>query len=335
MSRTEVATTSGTVPVAELGKTLVHEHLLTVSEVVRSEWPHLADRDAEKQSAIEALEAVKAHGVQTWVDPACMNLGRDAKLASEAADATDTNVVLATGAYVYETLPRYFRNRDETALADAFVHDIENGIQGTEVKAAFIKCAVDEHGITPDVEKVLKAVAIAHDRTGLPAMTHCALSGFRLGPEGPIQPDDERKAAALDQTLKQISILVDGGVPPESIQVAHIGDCPDVDTIEKVLEKGTFAGMDRYGLDIICPSPERNRVVAELCSRGHADRLMLSQDSCGTIDWYPAELEAALAPRWRPTLLFEEEIPAMTELGVNDEQFETMLVANPARWLAA
>jgi phosphotriesterase-related protein len=122
---------------------------------------------------------------------------------------------------------------------------------------------------------------------------------------------------------------------PQSLSVAHVGDCADVGTIERVLELGTFAGMDRYGLDIFCPSAQRNHAVAELCERGYADRLMLGHDSCATLDWYPPGVVDALAPRWRPTLLFDEEIPTLKELGVSDGQIETMLVANPARWLAA
>jgi len=38
--------------------------------------------------------------------------------------------------------------------------------------------------------------------------------------------------------------------------------------------------------------------------------MMLGHDSCATIDWYPAAMIDQLAPRWRPTLLFEEELPA-------------------------
>ena len=50
---------------------------------------------------------------------------------------------------------------DEDAMADLFVHDIEEGIQGTEIKAAFLKCAADEPGVTPNVEKVHRAIARA------------------------------------------------------------------------------------------------------------------------------------------------------------------------------
>src|SRR5262249_12264327 len=101
MPRTQVSTVSGPVPVAALGRTLVHEHLAWVPDGAGAEWPHLIDRDDESSRAVAALESVKAHGVQTWCDPSCHNLGRDARLAQAAAAATGVNVVLATGAYVY------------------------------------------------------------------------------------------------------------------------------------------------------------------------------------------------------------------------------------------
>lgn len=336
MSRTHVETTAGPVAASELGRTLVHEHLLTVSEVVRTERPHLADHAAEEEAALTQVRKAQEHGVRTWVDPAVMNLGRDAALAKRVGDATGVHLVLATGAYVYESLPRYFRFRDGSALSDAFVHDHEHGIQGTPVKPGFLKCAVDEHGITEDVEKVLRAVADAHQRTGLPVMSHCRLGGVALGPEGPIPPSDEERARALEQTLRQIAILKDeGGVPAEAIQLAHVGDCDSLDAIEKVLETGVWIGLDRYGLDIFNPSATRNAVAAELVSRGYADRMMLGQDSCATIDWYPPEMIPVLAPRWHATLIFEEEIPALHELGVTEEHVATMLDVNPAAWLSA
>jgi phosphotriesterase-related protein len=337
MPRTHIETTAGAIPAEQLGRTLVHEHLKTTTTLVRDEWPHLErDPTAEFARAVGALDAVKAHGVATWCDPACMNLGRDAAFATRAAERAGVHVVLATGAYVYETLPCYFRNRGKTALADCFVRDAEIGIQGTPVKAAFLKCAVDEHGITPDVAAVLRAVADAHHRTGLPIMSHCRLSGVALGPDGPIPPSDEERRRALEITMRQLDILLDeAGVAPAAVQLAHVGDCGELDTIERVLERGTFIGMDRYGLDFINTSAERNRVVATLCRRGYAERMMLGHDSCATIDWYPAGMVDQLAPRWRPTLLFEEELPALRDLGVTDAQVETMLVHAPRRWLTA
>ena len=89
------------------------------------------------------------------------------------------------------------------------------------------------------------------------------------------------------------------------------------------------------------PIEKRNATTAELLRRGHAQQLMLSQDFCATIDWFPPEaaqvFESQGAIRnWSMTLVFDEVVPALREQGVLDEQtFNTIFVENPKRWLTA
>ena len=86
---------------------------------------------------------------------------------------------------------------------------------------------------------------------------------------------------------------------------------------------------------------KRNATAAELLRRGHAERLMISQDFCATIDWFPPEaaeiFEGAGAIRnWSMTLVFDEVVPALRELGaLDDASFQTIFVENPRRWLTA
>ena len=89
------------------------------------------------------------------------------------------------------------------------------------------------------------------------------------------------------------------------------------------------------------PIDKRNAVAAELLRRGHAERLMISQDFCASIDWFPLEageiFEANGAIRnWSMTLVFEEVVPALREQGVMDDAvFQTIFTENPRRWLTA
>ncbi len=100
-----------------------------------------------------------------------------------------------------------------------------------------------------------------------------------------------------------------------------------------------YAGLDRYGLEMYRPIDERNAIAAELLRRGHAERLMISQDFCATIDWFPEEavagIEASGAIRnWSMTLVFEEVVPWLREKGVMDDaSFDTVFAQNCARWL--
>jgi len=313
---TQIETTAGPIDAASMGRTLCHEHLLTASETVREQYPHLYDFEKEFARAVEQVRGAMAHGVRTIVDPACMDLARDARFARRVAQETGVQLVMCTGVYGqhYTFLPHHFQTRDEDYLADAFVHDIEVGIQGTDVKAAFIKTAADEPGITPDVEKVHRAAARASLRTGRPIMAH-SRPASRTG-------------------LDQMRVFVEEGVAPEKVMIAHTGDTDDIDHIEELLALGPFIGMDRYGTDIFLPDEQRNQTIAELCRRGHADRMIISQDACATIDWFPEEMVAQLAPNWSFTHIFTTILPRLLEIGVSDEQIDTMLETVPRRWLS-
>ncbi|MEA2144925.1 MAG: phosphotriesterase-related protein [Solirubrobacteraceae bacterium] len=314
-----VETVTGTVAATALGLTLVHEHVRFRDEAVAENWPSRYDDAAEFAAATEAVTAAKGHGVTTIVDPTAMFGGRDVRFMKRVTDATGVNLVPCTGIYSYDFLPHYFENRDADLIAAHFIDDIETGIQGTEIKAAFLKCAADAAGVTDNVEKVHRACARASLQTGVPIMAH-SMPAVGTGP-------------------RQVEIFLQEGVAPEKIHIAHCGDSPDVQYVQGLLDQGVYVGLDRYGLEMYLPLDQRNAVAAELLRRGHAERVMISQDYCATIDWYPAEaipqIEASGAIRnWSMTLVFEEVVPWLREQGVMDDAiFDTVFVGNPARWL--
>jgi phosphotriesterase-related protein len=327
----DVATVTGPIDAEELGTTLIHEHLIFRDEAVVAEWPHVktvkeveppveVDEEGAYQAAVEAASAAVERGVKTIGEPTAMFGGRDVRFSRRVAEETGLQVVPCTGIYTYDYLPPYFMFRGEDAMADLFVHDIEEGIQGTDIKAAFLKCAADEPGVTDNVEKVHRAIARASVRTDTPIMAH-SRPASETGP-------------------RQVEIFLEEGVPPERIQIAHTGDTDDLDYIEGLLEKGVYIGMDRYGLELFLPFEQRNATVTALLERGYAERMFLSQDFCATIDWYPPEvgkqlLESGAAKDWSMTLVHDQVIPALRDAGMTDEQLQTMLVENPKRWLTA
>jgi phosphotriesterase-related protein len=319
----EVQTTAGPVDASELGLTLIHEHFRGRDEAAAEQWPHLYDADAEWQASIEAARGVMEHGVKTVVEPTAMLLGRDIAALQRLAGDTGLQIVACTGIYTYDHLPQFLLNRDADFIASLFVHDIEQGIQGTDVKAAFIKCAADEPGVNERIEKIHRAAARASLQTGAPIMAH-SRPASNTGP-------------------RQVEIFLEEGVAPEQIQIAHTGDTDDLDYIQRLLDAGVYIGMDRYGLDLFLPTDRRNATVVELLARGHGERMFLSQDFdipiANGLDWYPPEVVEQLkaaggADDWSMTFLFEEVLPALKADGVTDEQLDTMLVENPRRWLA-
>jgi phosphotriesterase-related protein len=317
----DVQTVQGAVDAGELGTVLAHEHVRFRDEAVAAEWPGRYDEQAELDAALAAVTAARSFGVQTIVDPTAMFGGRDVRFMKRVADETGVRIVACTGIYSYDYLPHYFENRDVDVMAEHFISDLEEGVQGTDIRAAFLKCAADAPGVTERVEKIHRAVARASVQTGAPIMAH-SMPAVGTGP-------------------RQVEIFAEEGVDLARVQVAHCGDTDDVGYIEGLIDRGVYVGLDRYGLEMFLPIDKRNATAAELLRRGHAERLMISQDYCATIDWFPPEAEQVFESqgairKWSMTLVFEEVIPSLREQKVmDDETFNTIFVENPRRWLTA
>jgi phosphotriesterase-related protein len=317
----EVQTVQGPIDASELGLTLVHEHVRFRDEAVAEQWPGRYDEQLELDAALLAVNDAKQRGVRTIVDPTAMFGGRDVRFCKRVADQTGVRIVACTGIYSYDYLPHYFENRDVDVMADHFVEDIEIGVQGTDIRAAFLKCAADAAGVTEHVEKIHRAVARASLQTGAPIMAH-SMPAVGTGP-------------------RQVEIFAEEGVDMAKVQIAHCGDTDDVDYIQGLIDNGVYVGLDRYGLEMYLPIDKRNATAAELLRRGHAEQLMISQDFCATIDWFPPEaaevFEGQGAIRnWSMTLVFDEVVPALRELGaMDDASCDTVFVQNPRRWLTA
>ena len=316
-----VQTVQGPIAEEELGVVLAHEHVRFRDEGVAAEWPDRYDEQAELEAALAAVEAAKSRGVQTLVDPTAMFGGRDVRFMKRVADQTGVHIIACTGIYSYDYLPHYFENRDIDVMAEHFVADLQNGVQGTDIRAAFLKCAADAPGVTERVEKIHRAVARASLQTGAPIMAH-SMPAVATGP-------------------RQVEIFEEEGVDLARVQIAHCGDTDDVGYIEQLIDRGVYVGLDRYGLEMFLPIDKRNATAAELLRRGHGERLMISQDYCASIDWFPVEAEAVFESQgairnWSMTLVFDEVVPTLREQGVLDEQaFNTVFTENPRRWLTA
>jgi phosphotriesterase-related protein len=308
-----VQTTDGPVEASALGRTLVHEHLHVGDEGLRKQWPHLYDPKADREHAVAAVRRVMEHGVETICDPSCMDLDRDVSLNLAVAEATGMRFVMATGVYGanYASIPVFMRGRLEL-FVECFVHDITVSIQGTGVKAGFLKCAGDTPGMTPDIELVHRAIARASLATGTPIMAH--------------------SSPAAQTGLWQMGIFTEEGVEPHMVQIAHTGDTDDLDHIEAILATGCSIGMDRYGLHL--STERRNATVKALVERGYGSRMMLGHDSVVALDGRTEEKRLATSPDNHLTFLFDGVIEPLVEQGVERGVLEAMIGANVHAWLA-
>jgi phosphotriesterase-related protein len=297
----------------------MHEHVFILSPEITDNYPAVWGDEAKREAdAIARLNELKSRGVDSIVDLTVIGLGRYIPRIARIAAATDINIVVATGVYTYNDVPMYFHFTgpggalgDGEPMVDMFVSDIEHGIADTGVKAAILKCATDEPGVTPGVERVLRAVAKAHRRTGVPISTHTH--------------------AATRRGLEQQRIFTDEGVDLTRVVIGHSGDTTDLDYLDELIGNGSYIGMDRFGADVFLPFEDRVNTVARMCERGHADKMVLSHDASCFVDWLPEEVVPVVLPNWHYLHIHNDVIPALKDRGVTDEQLTTMLVGNPRK----
>lgn len=302
-----VQSVAGPIDTADLGFTLMHEHVVERSPGVAENFP-VSDPPVELAMAIDAVRAAQALGVRTIVDQTPSDM-RDLAMVQDVVRATGVQVLVATG--LYFEVPRYFRSRSADHMAGLFVRDIEVGIMDTGVRAAFLKCAT-ETTVDADVEKVLVAASMAHRATGAPISTHTNASA-RGG-------------------LAQQDVFAREGVDLSRVLIGHCGDTDDLDYLRSVLDRGSYVGMDRFGLTQFLPTDRRVAAVARLCELGYAGQMILSHDHIPVFDWFEPAVLRELVPDWRWTFIPDTVLPALRAAGVSDEQIETMTVDNPRRY---
>ena len=317
-----VETVRGPVDSAELGTVLMHEHVFVLGTEMQQNYdgyPNVWDEQARIDDAVARLEECKGRGIDTIVDPTVIGLGRYIPRIQVIAERVEINIVAATGVYTYNEIPFQFHYTGPGLLFDVpepmtelFVKDIREGIAGTGVKAAFLKCAIEEQGLTPGVERVMRAVGQAHVETGRPITVH-------TNPH-------------TGSGLVAQKVLESEGVDLSKVVVGHSGDSTDLDYLCAVADAGSYLGMDRFGLDVLLPFEQRVDTVVEMVRRGYAEKMVLAHDASCFIDWFEENAKAAAVPNWNYTHISDHVLPALRERGVTDEQITTMLVDNPRRY---
>jgi phosphotriesterase-related protein len=322
----EVQTMMGPVAAAELGRTLMHEHIFVLTADVQQNYPgEWGDEDARVADAVRRLRELPPAGIRTIVDVTVLGQGRYLpRIQRIAAQVPELNIVVSTGCYTFDEVPLFFWRRTPEAevsvgrpardvMTDFFVRDITEGITGTGVKAGMLKCAVDQKGLTPGVERVLRAVARAHAQTGIPVTIHTHAPA-KHGP-------------AILEVLSQ------EGADLSRVVLGHSGDSADPDYLQSMAEAGLTLGMDRFGIDRFASFEARCGLVAELCRRGLAGSMVLSHDCSCYIDWFaPGTLDSL--PNWHYLHISQDVLPKLRADGVTQDQIETMLERVPARILA-
>jgi phosphotriesterase-related protein len=320
-----IPTALGPVDTADLGRTYMHEHVFVLTPEIQQNFPEdWGDEDTRVADAVEKLRALAAQGVRTIVDPTVLGLGRYIpRIVRINEQVPELNIVVATGCYTYSDVPWYFHLRGPglgealgvdipDPMVEMFVRDITDGIGETGVRAAFLKCAIDHHGLTKGVERIMRAVARASLATGVPITVHT-------------HPGDE-----TGHVVHRV-MCEEEGVAPERIVLGHSGDSADVDHLSALAEQGFVLGMDRFGIHAGTSFEQRCDTVVEMCRRGFVESMVLSHDASCYIDWIdPSAL--AFMPQWHYLHIHDDVLPYLRDHGVDDSQIDQMLVGNPRRY---
>lgn len=321
----QVESVRGPIDAAELGPTLMHEHVFVLTtEILQNYGGDWWDEETRIADAVDKLKALAQRGIKTIVDPTVVGLGRYIPRVKRVAEQVpEINIIPATGLYTFDEIPHYFHYRGPGTLlegpeimADLFIKDVREGIADTGVKAAFLKCVVEEKGLTPGVERVARAVAQTHRETGVPITVHT-------------------NAAHQTGTIA-LNLFESENVDLTKVVVGHSGDTNDQDYLRSLMDRGATIGMDRFGLDMFNPTEDRVATIASLVEQGYADRMVLAHDASCYIDFFSGEqsqeLLVAAAPNWHYNHIPDDVLPALLKAGVAQSDIDVMLVDNPRRY---
>ncbi|HEV2652766.1 MAG TPA: hypothetical protein VGU69_16020 [Rhizomicrobium sp.] len=327
MSTSTVQTVLGAIKIEDLGRTLVHEHLIASFPGVEFDAFHPFDRAAFVKKAVQRLRALKDHGVRSFVDPCPIELGRDVELFAEVSEKSEIHIICTTGFY-FEAwgLPVYWRMRTAEEIAELYIREIEKGCGQTRIRAGAIKCATDAKA-TPLEEKFLAAACIAQRATGVPIITHTQ--------DGLGGPEQQR-------------LFRSGGVEAHRCLIGHCCGNPDPAYHRQIVEGGTYIGFDRVGKLQFQSDDLRADNLVRLVRAGFGAQVLVSQDAyCEMLGRYhpvrqlpAAEIERVMEEKrlglWpQPyTYLFDSFVPRLRARGLAEAEISQILDDNPRRFLA-
>jgi phosphotriesterase-related protein len=346
-------TVLGPVDPAEVGCTLMHEHVfvdLRDSTFAPPEEPELKQyefakvdisilwllrrrpfslcRDnvvlSDEDTAVRELEHFVRAGGSTLVDCTVEGIGRDPVAVQRVARTSGLNIVQGTGAHVELTHPSWVESDSPDELAARFVRDVTHGIDDTGVRAGIIG-EIGTSGIargsrakdgdfTRAEEKVLRAAARASVETGAAVAVH-------------LDPRSQSALAVCD-------VLAAEGVQPERIVMCHLDANPDLDYHRAVAERGVYVEYDHFGREYYAAhfnrpytsDARRIELLAAMLEAGYERQLLVSQDVCAKIDLrsYGGVGYAHIV---------DQLLPDFRRAGVTDAQLESLLRENPRRVL--
>jgi phosphotriesterase-related protein len=305
-----VITVRGPVAPEDLGATLSHDHVLidafAMYGAASADYGWIVD---EPDVAIRELQWYAAAGGGAVCDPTNVGLGRDPLALRGISEASSVHVVMGSGWYREPVYPREVDDLGPDDLAEVLVRELVEGVGETGVRAGFIgEIGTGRGAIRPAEERVFRAAARAHRRTGCPIVTHTTHFG-ELG-------------------VQQLDLLAEEGVPATSVVVSHLGDRTGIASVIPIAERGAWLSVDNLAFVAGYGSAEsRADNVVALWSAGFGEQVLLGSDLCrrDQLATYGGSGYAAV---------LRDFVPLILKRGLDEGEVRTMTVTNPARAFA-
>jgi predicted metal-dependent phosphotriesterase family hydrolase len=296
-----VQTVRGPVPVSQLGITLMHEHVLV------NFTGATYDRDEAFRVALPKLEDLYERGCRTVVECTPDYIGRDVRLLRRLSVASGLHILTNTGYYAAANdkyVPAHAWKESPKEIAARWIAESRQGIEGTDIRPAFLKLGVDAGPLSEIDTKLIRAGLIARRGTRLRLHVHT----------------DDGVAA------KEVLALI-GNASADAYVWVHAQNEKDHGIHIAAARAGAWIELD--GVNERSLETHRTAVKA-LIDAGFLSRVLISQDS----GWYrPGEPGGGRFNGY--TFLFDSFLPALKSSGVSEAQIRTILVDNPGRVLTS
>jgi phosphotriesterase-related protein len=298
----ELITTLGPKQANELGLILPHEHIF----VDLRTWDQPGYAQAETADVIRLMkpeiEKAKALGLTAIVECSTVGVGRRADIDKAVSEATQLPVVVPTGIYREPWVPDWALAAGEDELVDWLLGELQGDIEGSGVRAGWIKLSAGDDGLTPTEEKILRAAA----RAG--AQTNAVIGSHTI--RGRV-------------VQNQLDIIEAAGYTPERFIWIHTQAEPDFDLHLAMARRGAWLEYDAIGDDRFDDSFFVEAIQRVLMA-GLGDRLLLSHDR----GWYDPAKPGGGAPK-PYTHLSASLLPKLRQAGVDQATIDQLTQTNP------
>ena len=299
-----VMTVLGPISPEVFGSALSHEHVLVdfigADKISRDRY----DAGEAYEVALPYLRSAKEAGCRGFVECTPAYLGRDPRLLARLAKSAGLHVLTNTGYYGAakdQYVPRHAFEESADRLADRWVEEWAEGIEGTGIRPGFIKTGVDAGPLSAIDRKLIQAAARTHARTGLTIASHTG----------------NTRAA-----LEQFDVLAREKVRPDAFIWVHAQSDWELESRVDAARNGAWVEIDNVSEKTIAECMER---VTALKHRGCLNRLLVSHDA----GWYRPGEPGGGAFRGFETA-YTTFVPALRRTGWTEDEVRQLLVGNPA-----